>query len=76
MENIKNLTPPCGQDSFNGTILEAYERADESTRMDMYMTYRELRERFEKIEASSAEVSGSGTDERNSPLAISRCRRG
>jgi hypothetical protein len=69
MENTKNTTPPEGQGSFSGTILEAFEKADESARMDMYLTYRDLRERFEEIEVSSAEVSGSETGERNSPSA-------
>ena len=76
MEKKNNETLPLEQNSRNGSILEIYQRAVESERMDMYMTYRDLRERFEEIEDSSAEVSGSETGERNSPLAISNCRRG
>ena len=48
----ESLLEQCRQDSFDQEVLETYERADESARMDMYMTYRELRERFEKIEAN------------------------
>ena len=41
------------QGSFNDTILQLFERADESTRMDMYMTYRDMRASFEMVEAST-----------------------
>jgi len=54
MDNTKNLIPSCEQESFNGMILEAYERADESTRMDMYMAYRDLRECFDETNVCSA----------------------
>jgi hypothetical protein len=50
MGNKHHLIGTRGQDSFNQEILETYKKSDESTRMDMYMTYRDLRERFEKIE--------------------------
>ncbi len=53
MENKNNIIETVMQDTFAGEILEFYERSDESTRMDMYMTYRDLRERFERIEAST-----------------------
>ena len=33
-------------------ILEAYERADEPRRVDMYMLYRELRDEFAEIDAA------------------------
>ena len=33
-------------------ILEAYERADEQGRVDMYMIYRELRDEFAEIDAA------------------------
>jgi hypothetical protein len=33
-------------------ILEAYERADELGRADMYMLYRELRDEFAEIDAA------------------------
>ena len=53
---LSKLEKP-GPDSLIAEILELYEGASESTRMDIYMTYRELREDFEEIEASSAEAS-------------------
>ena len=34
-------------------ILEAYERADEQARADMYMLYRDLRDEFAEIEAAN-----------------------
>lgn len=52
MNYSESLLEQCGQDSFDQEVLETYKRSDESARMDMYMTYRELRERFEKIEAN------------------------
>jgi hypothetical protein len=42
------------QDNFRDTILQLFERADESTRMDMYMTYRDMRESFERVERSAS----------------------
>ena len=33
-------------------ILEAYRRADEQGRLDMYMSYRELRDEFAEIDAA------------------------
>lgn len=48
-----------GPDNLIAEILELYERASESARMDIYMTYRELRDRFERIEASPTEISWS-----------------
>jgi hypothetical protein len=33
-------------------ILEAYERANEQGRVDMYMVYRELRDEFAEIDAA------------------------
>jgi hypothetical protein len=59
MNYSESLLKQCSQDSFNQEVLETYKRSDESARMDMYMTYRELRERFERIEASPAEISWS-----------------
>jgi len=53
MENKNNIIETVMQDTFAGEILEFYERADEPERIDMYMTYRDLRERFEKFEAST-----------------------
>jgi hypothetical protein len=38
--------------SSRDTILQLYEGADESMRMDMYMTYRDMRASFEMVEAS------------------------
>ncbi len=35
-------------------ILEAYEKAGEEARLEMYMIYRDLREDFEEIEAGSS----------------------
>jgi hypothetical protein len=52
MESKNYILETSGQDSFTGEILEFYERSDESDRMDMYMTYRDLREQFERIEAN------------------------
>ena len=52
MNYSESLLEQCGQDSFDQEVLETYKRSDESARMDMYMTYRELRERFERIEAN------------------------
>ena len=52
MNYSERLLEQCGQDSFDQEVLETYKRSDESARMDMYMTYRELRERFERIEAN------------------------
>jgi hypothetical protein len=43
-----------GLSSSRDTILKLYEGADESTRMDMYMTYRDMRASFEMVEASTA----------------------
>jgi hypothetical protein len=39
--------------SSRDTILQLYEGADESMRMDMYMTYRDMRASFEMVEAST-----------------------
>ena len=50
MENINYIIETGMPDTFAGEILELYETADEPERMDMYMTYRDLRERFEEIE--------------------------
>ena len=52
MNYSESLLEQCRQDSFDQEVLETYKRSDESARMDMYMTYRELRERFEKIEVN------------------------
>ncbi len=52
MENRNCIIETGMPDTFAGEILELYETSDESTRMDMYMTYRELRERFERIETN------------------------
>jgi hypothetical protein len=57
MENINYIIETGMPDTFAGEILELYETADEPERMDMYMTYRDLRERFEEIEASSIKRS-------------------
>lgn len=35
-------------------IIEAYERADEQERADMYMLYRDLRDEFADIETTNA----------------------
>ena len=40
------------QDAFTAEVLELYEWADETTRMDLYMTHRDLRERFDRIETA------------------------
>ena len=53
MECKKSEPLPLEQDTINSSILELYESADESAWMDMYMTYRDLRERFEKFGAST-----------------------
>ena len=53
MENKNYIIETRARGSFTSEILELYERTDESARMDMYMTYRELRERFDRIEAST-----------------------
>ena len=53
MENKNYIIETRGRGSFTSEILELYERTDESARMDMYMTYRELRERLDRIEAST-----------------------
>jgi hypothetical protein len=55
-----SLLEPGRQDSFNQGVLEAYKRSDESARMDMYMTYRDLREQFGEIEASSVKQRETG----------------
>ena len=52
MNYSESLLEQCRQDSFDQEVLETYERADESARMDMYMTYRDMRERFERIETN------------------------
>jgi len=41
-------------ESSGYTILQLFEEADESTRMDMYMSYRNMRESFERVEASTS----------------------
>ena len=53
MEFKKSELLPFKLDTINNSILEIYQRADDSERMDMYMTYRDLREQFEEIEVSS-----------------------
>jgi len=59
------------QGSFNDTILQLFERADESTRMDMYMTYRDMRESFEMVEVSTSPWSaGADLTCRNSKLHL------
>jgi len=60
METNNYLAETRMLDSFDQEVLETYERADESTRMDMYMTFRELREEFEEIEACTGEQSEDG----------------
>ena len=60
MENRNFIIETGMPDTFAGEILEVYQEADESERMDMYMTYRDLRERFEEIEASSVKQRETG----------------
>ena len=52
MNYSESLLEQCRQNSFDQEVLETYERADESARMDMYMTYRDMRERFERVETN------------------------
>ena len=60
MENKNNIIETVMQDTFAGEILEFYERADEPERIDMYMTYRDLREQFEGVEACSVKQRKTG----------------
>ena len=53
METELYITEKQEPESFAAEVLEIYERAGESTRMDMYMTYRELRKDFNRIEVGS-----------------------
>jgi len=53
METGTTFFRPRGRESFEEQVLEAYKSSDESARMDIYMTYRELREEFEKLEAET-----------------------
>jgi len=46
-----------GQDNFRDTILQLFEKADESTRMDLYMTYRDMRESFAEVEGTPSDRS-------------------
>lgn len=39
-----------GQENVAVEILELYEKANETARLDMYMTHRDLREKFDRIE--------------------------
>ena len=52
MNYSETLLEHYRQDSFDQEVLETYESADESARMDMYMTYRDMRDRFERIETN------------------------
>ena len=60
MENKHNIIETVMQDTFAGEILEFYEWADEPERIDMYMTYRDLREQFEEVEACSVKQRKTG----------------
>ncbi len=63
MENKHYIIETGMPDTFAGEILELYETADEPERMDMYMTYRDLREGFEEIEACSVRQRGNGVSQ-------------
>ncbi len=60
MENRNYIIETGMPDTFAGEILELFETADEPERMDMYMTYRDLREQFKEVEACSVKQRKTG----------------
>ncbi len=60
MENRNYIIETGIPATFAGEILELFERADEPERIDMYMTYRDLREQFEEVEACSVKQRKTG----------------
>jgi len=52
MKTRNHIVETGAQDGFTAEILELYEWADETTRMNLYMTHRDLRERFDRIETA------------------------
>ncbi len=42
---------------FSDTILRLYQEADESSRLDLYMAYRDMRESFVRVEGATPDRS-------------------
>lgn len=43
--------------TLSDTILRLYQEADESTRLDLYMAYRDMRESFIRMEGAASDRS-------------------
>ena len=43
--------------TLSDTIIHLYQEADESTRLDLYMAYRDMRESFFRVEGAASDRS-------------------